>query len=594
MAFDRAAAKAAGYSDAEIDAYLAQKAEAARPSVESFSEPDESLLRSIGRAFEQGALLGFADEAVGGIGAGIELARTGDFGKAARAYRDIRDTERGADAQFAADNPKTNIAARLTGGIASLAATAPGRLLVGSGKTYGALATGGARVGALAGLGESDKDSLSEAAVDAGVGALTGGALAVAVPFAVQQGANAARAGGRFVTKVADTVGPRLGALARGEPVTGSQVLGPAIGQQQAGQYAGALSGTFPEAMGAPGRLIRRADDLGLQMPPGVRYQSDNLRRLEAGLSSNPQYAAPFDAIRQNNASQITDLMAQKMGLPAGTKEISPEIFGAAIDRIKGGLDDVGEQIGRVKIDKAARKELNALMGQATNTVAPNPELASIIGRLQKAHDFNAGTSGKELMNLRSILLKQSQGAWKSGKAQLGEGLDGVIDVLDGMAERSAGPQLSQQWAELRNQWRWAKMFEKGSTFNEATGKVNIGSLRSQLRRDPTYLRGRDITDAVGDDLLDAARFSVLGRDIVGDSGTATRLNMLAMIRNPIESAATGLSRPLVNAYVGAGPRTAPIMGSLLSGPGAEARAAQIGVLAEDNARKGTNKRRRK
>lgn len=141
MAFDRAGAKAAGYSDAEIDAYLAEKEKAARPALSSMDRPEESFLRSAGRAIESGALLGWADEAVGGIGAGIELARTGSISDALRAYRDITDHEREAAANFSASNPKSDLALQLGGGILSLAAT-PARALAGAGKTYGQLAAG--------------------------------------------------------------------------------------------------------------------------------------------------------------------------------------------------------------------------------------------------------------------------------------------------------------------------------------------------------------------------------------------------------------------------------------------------------------------
>lgn len=588
MAFDRAAAKSAGYSDDEIDAYLAEQAKSQRPAMSDFKQPDESPFRSAGRSFEQGALLGWADEAVGGIGAGIELARTGSLSDAARAYRDITDHEREAAAQYAADNPKTDFALRMGGGLASLAATWPGRALAGPGTSYASLGYGGARVGALAGLGESNKDSLGEAAWDTTKGAGMGAALSVAIPFLAQQAVNAGTAAGRWAGRQAETVGSRLGALSSGQEVTATvqNAAGPTLGQQQAAQHVGALSSAQPEVTGNAGRLVNRADELGIRLTPGTRYQNDTLRRLEASLSSNDLTSAPFDAMKRANTGTVTDLMAQKMGLPAGTREISPEALGSAVDSIKSGLENVGNQIGRVRIDDEARTALNSLMTEATNPISPNLELAALIRRLQTAHDFNAGTSGQNLMQLRSILLKQSQGAWKGGNSQLGEGIDGVIDVLDGIAERSAGPQLSAEWAKLRGQWRWVKMFEKGNTFNEATGTVNIGNLRQQLRRDPTYLRGRDIQNGVGDPLLDASRISLLSKDIVGDSGTATRLGFLSRLRNPLETTMTLTSRPFVNAYVNSGPRTAPVLGSLVSGPQQAARATQIGVLSEENARK--------
>lgn len=601
MAFDRAGAKAAGYSDAEIDAYLAEKEKAARPALSSMDRPEESFLRSAGRAIESGALLGWADEAVGGIGAGIELARTGSISDALRAYRDITDHEREAAANFSASNPKSDLALQLGGGILSLAAT-PARALAGAGKTYGQLAAGGARVGALAGLGSSEKSSFGEAVKDTAIGAGFGAALSVAVPFALQQGANAVTGAGRWLGNKAEQIGGRLGALAGGEPVTG--VLrarpGPSPIEQQAEAYIGALQQGMPEVTGTVGRLVDRADDLGIKLTPGTRYQNDTLRRMEAGLSSNAMTAGPFDDIVRANKGRFTEEMAVKMGLPPGTREVSPEMLGAAVDSIKSGLDDIGNQIGRVRLDKQARSELKTLMTQATDHIAPEPELAGLIRRLQKAHDFGAGTTGRRLMELRSALLKKSQSAWRTGDTAYAQGIDGVIDVLDGVAERSAGPELGAQWAKLRSQWKWVKAFEKGNTFNEATGTVNIGNLRSQLRRDPAYLRGRDIVDGVGDPLLDMARISLLSKQIVNDSGTATRQGALQQfVRHPVESTFTFASKPFVGAYVDSGPLAAPVLGSLLSGPQQTARAAQLGVLSESARRgrdeePGEDKRRRR
>lgn len=588
MAFDRAAAKSAGYSDDEIDAYLAEQAKSQRPAMSDFKQPDESPFRSAGRSFEQGALLGWADEAVGGIGAGIELARTGSLSDAARAYRDITDHEREAAAQYAADNPKTDFALRMGGGLASLAATWPGRALAGPGTSYASLGYGGARVGALAGLGESNKDSLGEAAWDTTKGAGVGAALGVAIPFLAQQAVNAGTAAGRWAGRQAETVGSRLGALSSGQEVTATvqNAAGPTLGQQQAAQHVGALSSAQPEVTGNAGRLVNRADELGIRLTPGTRYQNDTLRRLEASLSSNDLTSAPFDAMKRANAGKYTELMAEKMGLPPGTSEVTPSRLGMTIDDIKSGMENIAGQIGRTKVDDIARQELNSLMTEATNPITPNFKLAAQIRRLQNAHEFNAGMTGKQLMKLRSDFNELKSLAYTEGNKPLADGYQGLMDVMEGLAERSAGPDIAPRWAQLRNQWRWAKQFEKGQTFNEATGKVRIGSLQASLHKDSAYLRGRDINNGVGDPLLDAARISLLSKDIVGDSGTATRLGFLSRLRNPLETTMTLTSRPFVNAYVNSGPRTAPVLGSLISGPQGAARAAQVGVLSEENARK--------
>ncbi|NBS71400.1 hypothetical protein EBT31_21185, partial [bacterium] len=62
VAFDRAGAKAAGYSDAEIDAYLASNPSAATPTASvQASQPTEAPTQRL-RSLAQGATFGFADE----------------------------------------------------------------------------------------------------------------------------------------------------------------------------------------------------------------------------------------------------------------------------------------------------------------------------------------------------------------------------------------------------------------------------------------------------------------------------------------------------------------------------------------------------
>jgi len=579
MAYDREAAKAAGLTDEEIDAYLAEKE--ARMKRASFGE---SKLRSAGRAFESGALLGFADEATAGLGAAIEFTRTGSAQRARDAYSDILDAERYAGNEFAERNPKTNAALGVLGGIASLAGTAPGRALAGAGRTYAQLGAGGARVGALSGLGASNRDSIGTAAADTAQGAVIGGALGVAVPFAAQQVANAVRGAGRIA---ADTVMPSFASGTSGGQ--GGTILG------SYGQAARQMANDVPREPSAWHQsLVRRADELGIPLAPGARFDDHVLRQLDAGFSSNPLTARPYLDARQKQAEVITDLVSQKLGMPADTRQLTPADFGEAVTRIKIGLDDIGRQIGNVKIDQEARTGLDQILARANDPADKLPYIRRAVSGLIDSADSVQPLTGERLMSLRSMFVGKSGDAWKAGSSETAKAYDSIVDVLDGLIERSAPGDIGRQYASLRAKWPFVKMLERRGVLNEASGLVSPNALRNVVAGDVKYIRGRDIDPAtgIGDPLLDAMRITRMARDVVPDSGTATRLGFLSRVtRNPMElpgalfdATASIAARPVVNAYFGGGPVSSAVTKSLFSGPQLPARAGQIGVLSLQNA----------
>lgn len=221
--FDRAAAKAAGYTDAEIDAYLAAQkpsapSAAARPSaprvaaestsVQPASKPEVPTQR-LRAAIGQGAMMGFGDEAEA-------LARS-LFGKEtySEAVQDVRDKL----AAYREDRPVESMGMELAGGLATGIAGA-GRTLVGRGI---AKATGSAiGQGLLSGAGSAEggvENRLKGAAIGGGAAIalpVVGKAIVSKVPGAsaagqvIGRGASAVQ---RAIANVAERSG--LGGVAR-------------------------------------------------------------------------------------------------------------------------------------------------------------------------------------------------------------------------------------------------------------------------------------------------------------------------------------------------------------------------------------------
>jgi hypothetical protein len=185
MAVDREAAKAAGYTDAEIDAYERQQAVPTTASRSVFDPKVEySPLAETARAFGQGMTFGTLDE--------LEAAvRTGSISGAD--YERQRNLLREQQKQFGQDMPLVKTPVELAGGLVmplgmagQIGKLAPeAQALITGTSTLGRVGRGvvaGGVTGALSGYGYSEKD----AGTEAGMGAVFGGLIGGAVPVVVQ------------------------------------------------------------------------------------------------------------------------------------------------------------------------------------------------------------------------------------------------------------------------------------------------------------------------------------------------------------------------------------------------------------------------
>jgi len=185
MAVDREAAKAAGYTDAEIDAYERQQAVPTTASRSVFEPKVQySPLAETARAFGQGLTFGTLDE--------LEAAlRTGSISGAD--YERQRNLLREQQKQFGEDMPLVKTPVELAGGLVmpigaarQVARLAPeAQALITGTSTIGKMGRGavaGGATGALSGYGYAEKD----AGTEAGMGAVFGGLIGGTVPVVVQ------------------------------------------------------------------------------------------------------------------------------------------------------------------------------------------------------------------------------------------------------------------------------------------------------------------------------------------------------------------------------------------------------------------------
>lgn len=420
----------------------------------------------------QGPSFGFADEIGGGIGALIDVAKSGGKKGFSEAYRENRDYLRGASDQAAEDNP---ILSAVTQGMAS----APTMLLgMGSGLVKGAglaanvgrAAVSGATSGALTGAGRSTAGDAGGVARDAGIGGVSGAALggatagiggalgAVGRTVAARNGGDAARdlaseKVAESVLRDARGVSAQSGDAAISRAAARQRALGPeATIADSAGESTRGLLDTLATLPGATkdaaARLIRdrqagRAERLissaDNALGTGGQRLAPTLQALEQhrATEAQPLYnalrasqIAPTDEMRSIIAA-ADELGAGKLAQTIATAERQPYTLGgdatayrfADLDRLKRGLDTmISREVesGRTTATGAALTSLkNALVGEMDRATIDPATGKSVYAAARAAY---AGPSA--LMD-----------AANAGRAAVGQGETGIRQAMAGLSE---------------------------------------------------------------------------------------------------------------------------------------------------------------
>lgn len=223
--FDRAAAKAAGYSDAEIDEYLSSQATPVTPAESTAVTPRAAdttpVPRRPLRAAAQGASLGLSDEA-------FALARSLLPGQT---YESAIADERRKLAEYRGEYPAEALAFEMGGGLATGLAGGARALAAAAGRTgfrealkagTRAATTSALGQGVISGAAGAEGDiRTAEGLKSRAKGAAIGGGTAVALPFGIAQAAKlpVARQAVQAVGSAYDVVRRGAANLAEGTPL---------------------------------------------------------------------------------------------------------------------------------------------------------------------------------------------------------------------------------------------------------------------------------------------------------------------------------------------------------------------------------------
>jgi hypothetical protein len=384
----------------------------------------------------------------------------------------------------------------------------------------------------------------------------------------------------------------------------GGMLGGNVVQRVKAGRAAIAESRAATAAQAAAGQgldeaqqgIVDGARRAGMHVTPGQALNDPMMRQLEASASSNPVLSPYWQQLKQENAGQLNKLAARAMGQEADN--VGPGVRAAAEHAIGRDMEDIAHSIGQVNTGPL-KKRLGEIAQEESTALFPRVEVDKLVHRFEQGFAARSGAvageaadlvPGAALMRERSRVSSQMRDAYQRGDSSLGNLYGDIVDALDDsvrdsarrtLGSRAEGSAVAARYDEARSRWSVLRALERGGSTID--GQVKPGMLANIMgKSDKTGFWGRADEagqtlqrrgtvnpgeDKVGE-LYDGLRFasSQLGKDIVGDSGTATRLAVSQMFEGGVLPAAGRVAAaaarrvlvgPLARRYMAASPEAA-------------------------------------
>ncbi len=319
----------------------------------------------------------------------------------------------------------------------------------------------------------------------------------------------------------------------------------------------------------------QRMEQLGFQLTPGQLTGNRGRLKLEASARSTPIVSQPLDDLADLNSSNYSRLALSALGETGDV--LDGRVLGRANERLSGEFEDIAGELGAdvfaepaianqftSRIGRIAQKEIRDIQVSGLTGAAEDlPDLGAlqatpILNRMKRAIDEGIPVDGPTLMAWRSSLADKAMtlGRQQASGNQI-KLVSEAIDAIDEAVANVAGGDVAGRYAVARSQWRVLNSLERVRVNNptqsiNARGVDNI--LRNEYKQD--YLRsgltgfdkGRDPQMQALADFFDATRGgSTIMSDIVGNSGTAERMQLGLALRDP-----QGLPTFLLRGNIGA------------------------------------------
>lgn len=277
----------------------------------------------------------------------------------------------------------------------------------------------------------------------------------------------------------------------------------------------------------------RAAQEKGFRLTPGVAQGSHGMRNLEAGIESSAGGAAAFRELRQQNEDVIKGAITKALG-GEGT-DLGPEALGRMKSKLSDKFEDAAGQAGTV--------ELMPTTKMLTEELAQIDDPVTRVRAQGLVENLPARMDGKELYQRMSKIRKDADNhlTSPSGDRAVGEAFDRVADALEEAFSRNLPAPVQATLADAKQRWRMLRTLERGKGVT-SDGEVNVASLDNALRGGykNEYRYGGKSGNSDIDNMMETVRLGYGMRDIVGNSGTATREQNLigALTTGPLENLA--------------------------------------------------------
>jgi len=445
----------------------------------------------------------------------------------------------------------------------------------------GGVATGGAGLPAVlateAALGAVEaqgggRDPLTGAAFGAAGGAGGFGLGKMAQRLAQSRAARQGGGQGQAATEIADELAPARATRAERQ-ASAFEEAPTRLDEAQAPQ--GSAAGAQRTSHHA--NMVRLADDTGITLTTGERVNSDTMRQIESGFRSQPGGPPRGKEIVRENQETLNRSWSRAMGAGDEVK-ITPEVMDQARRNAAAEYNAAAEAAGTVDVRGVPRIVRETREGRGTSLIQ-DEQVQEALASLDAFENVEGGMAARDFMATRAELNTKMRNAAQKGDGLLQQTLSDVINAMDEAFEGSAGPQAAALYKQAREHQRFILTLERGKGVNLDQGNVNPTTAGTSLRKTFKQEAGRgdpgDLSDA-GIDAIETTRASNYFKDIVGDSGTATRLAVQELISNPAKLLQMGVQRgvgevfdravsPAVQAVAGGVPKAGTQTGGLLS-----------------------------
>ncbi len=501
--------RAAGFSEAEIDAELGPKRPTVRVAAESSSmqgpgkaparaSQDLAYVKGLARQGAQGASLGFADEIEARVRAlfGGRRTVTSLITGEPKGYTAIRDQIRAENDAFAAENPKAALAANIAGG-----------LLTGSG--VAGAAKGAGTLGRVARVVSPKLDATAgvtsralQAAKVGGIMGSIGGAGVAQEPGDMFQGA--------LTGGLVGAVGGGLLAGA-GDAFRGARNVAAQIGQKsaQAGPVRQFIQAETPEIAGARrvlrtmGRGGQSLDDLETAVanaPRGAALaevipEEQGVRALRISRNVGREGGTIDKALAERAGeapSRYAEVIAKNTGVPEGldAKTVGEKAFAAVEPRYNDLVTKAYAQpdVSAQPILRSVEKLSKSKSGNAALTRAK--ELSEGFDAVQNIDPANPVISVQNAHYLRQGLDHAINEAEKAGDAQMVRILMGERNTVDRFVKKAGGKMMQRAdrlWESAANA---GESFAEGQQSQLATTRGRMVALKANAKDPEAFRRG--------------------------------------------------------------------------------------------------------